>query len=1015
MNNKLENYVEIQAEKAESLSLCRGLKLLHVRDQVEEILDNIGKIGIFEEYTVHSIKHIDEMLGIIEWLIPEETKIAMTSAEWLMLTLAVYFHDLGMVVTKEEYDNRYNSEFKKYKDEIVAKKEKTEYIEYVQKQGDCFLYQEFVRENHAKRIRQWIEGNTNTELGETTQIRKIVDDILNDLDKMFRLDLAMICESHHKDDIGEFNKYRVNNVYGNSKQERVNLNYIAIILRIADLLHITRDRTPSITRKIINVSNPTSVVEWEKQKAVRAVQPKLKRDGNENINETLEKDTIEITAYFEGAETAEAYFGLSSYLQYTSKELKKCYEIVEKSRKQEGALTYKFPWKEIDESRITVIGFEPKKLQFTIAQENILQLLVGHTLYNDSSVVVRELVQNAIDAVKLQKQYEMKKHSTVTDGKIQVDWNEEKKELCFWDNGTGMTISDVENYLLKVGASKYRDDSVRKEFPDFSSISHFGIGILTCFMIANDIDIVTNSEEQDDVNCINLRKVNGSYLLSKIEKADADQRIRKHGTMVKLYVRNDVDMSSVEDDLKKWIVLPEIPVFLTYKDENEVKIGYDSLKDVLIRYLNDTGRNVDGIKYDVYEENHGNVAVAYAVRHLRYLSDWCLMEIDRRRMNKKCQLPIGTCVEGIRVEFTTPGYKNSSILAIANIKNSKYQTNVARSAIELDANGEILSDIYDVYTKYIQGQMDKLENLNYSKSWAISEGRYLMRPLLQDELSNERMEPVDENILTQRMARLKCIVLENQGQRNVVSAEEVYNMEEVNIFESKMTQAAEYLLKEIRSEATLNNLIGIVCSQDNFLQNVDNIFCNYDGYNILHQYSVSNKEVSKIVVNHSQRRIKLTYSQKNNIWYEFDIRNRGFIKSIFIPKNEFVIEGLKEEIGVRTFGTIYMQSNTEFYKYIVKMISVFMEDETDENRMLLEIFLGNVFDSRILEQSYVPNNDTNNMVRQLMEDRFVKVSDELIEKMWNKIDVDEFSKIVLTKNYSLYSIDNWSRKEDGIQ
>lgn len=44
---------------------------------------------------------------------------------------------------------------------------------------------------------------------------------------------------------------------------------------------------------------------------------------------------------------------------------------------------------------------------------------------------------------------------------------------------------------------------------------------------------------------------------------------------------------------------------------------YDSLKDVLIRYLNDTGRNVDGIKYDVYEENHGNVAGAYAVRLLR--------------------------------------------------------------------------------------------------------------------------------------------------------------------------------------------------------------------------------------------------------------------------------------------------------------------------------------------------------------------------------------------------------------
>ena len=84
-----------------------------------------------------------------------------------------------------------------------------------------------------------------------------------------------------------------------------------------------------------------------------------------------------------------------------------------------------------------------------------------------------------------------------------------------------MTIQDVEKYLLKVGASKYRDESVMKEFPDFNSISHFGIGILTCFMVANDIDIITNSEEQNEANCINLRKVNGSYLLK-----DKKRRIR---------------------------------------------------------------------------------------------------------------------------------------------------------------------------------------------------------------------------------------------------------------------------------------------------------------------------------------------------------------------------------------------------------------------------------------------------------------------------------------------------------
>lgn len=825
MNDKLNNYVEIEAEKAENLSFCRGIKLLHIRDKVEEMLSYIGKNDFFEEYTIHDISHIDEMFKIIEWLIPEETKENMTSAEWLMLTLAVYFHDLGMVVTKEEYENRMESAlFVDYKKKIAQGIEKSEYTEFINKHDDIFIYQEFVRENHAKRIRQILEGNKDFSLGNTKEIMEIVNEILKNLDKMFKMDLAKVCESHHRDDIDDFTNYPIDSVYGNDKNEKVNLNYIAIILRCADLLHITKDRTPSVTRKLINVSNPVSVVEWEKQQAVRAIRPKIKRNEEGNKDKDLEKDTIEVIAYFEGAETANAYFGLSSYLQYTLKELQKCNEIVEKARKTEGTTNYKFPWREIDESKIAVVGFETKKLQFTIAQDNILQLLVGHTLYNDSSVVVRELVQNGIDAVKLQKAIDNNKGNIFHEGKVLVDWDEKKRELTFWDNGTGMTMFDVENYLLKVGASKYRTDFVKKEFPDFSSISHFGIGILTCFMIANNIDIITNSTEEKWVNCINLRKVNGSYLLRKIEKNEVDPKLQKHGTMVKLYVRTDVDMSTIEDDLKKWIVLPEIPVMYNSKEKGEIQIGYQSLKDILKKYLNDTGRTVDGINYDVYEKTYGNITLAYAVRHLKYLSDWCLVEIGQYRPQKSQRLPIGTCVEGIRVEFTTPGYKNSSILAIVNIKNSKYQTNVARSAIELDANSEILTDIYSIYRKYIQEQIDKLEELEYSKSWAASEGYYLMRPLIEEYMSN-RMEPIDEGILIKQMAKIKCISLENNGSRKIVSAEDIYELDEVNIFESKMTQAIESLLKDIKTDATLNSLVNVVCSKNNFTNGVNNIFC----------------------------------------------------------------------------------------------------------------------------------------------------------------------------------------------
>lgn len=185
--------------------------------------------------------------------------------------------------------------------------------------------------------------------------------------------------------------------------------------------------------------------------------------------------------------------------------------------------------------------------------------------------------------------------------------------------------------------------------------------------------------------------------------------------------------------------------------------------------------------------------------------------------------------------------------------------------------------------------------------------------------------------------------------------------------------------------------------------------------NLLHQYALKNKEVSKIEVAHKERRIHVTYSCKNDLWYEFDLRNRGLAaRSLYIPKKNMVISGLKEEIGVKNFGGIYIQSNTELCEYLIKVIGAFQSEDTEENKILLEVFLSYVFDNKVLEVAYKQDVNTSNMFKQLLEERFVRVSNELIEKMWAKIDTQEFVNKILTKNYTLYSIDNWSRKNDSI-
>lgn len=88
MVERLELFAECQAEKAEKLRTFSGIKLLHIKKQVEKLLSHIGDYGIFAEYTKHDISHIDEMLKMVEWIIPEKTKLSMTSAEWMMLVLS---------------------------------------------------------------------------------------------------------------------------------------------------------------------------------------------------------------------------------------------------------------------------------------------------------------------------------------------------------------------------------------------------------------------------------------------------------------------------------------------------------------------------------------------------------------------------------------------------------------------------------------------------------------------------------------------------------------------------------------------------------------------------------------------------------------------------------------------------------------------------------------------------------------------------------------------------------------
>jgi len=492
MIDHLETEAEKRAQKAEELPAFSGIKLLHIKRQVDELLGLIGRDGIFDEYTKHDISHIDEMLKILDWIVPEDTKDIMSPTDWLITVLAIYFHDLGMLVTKEEYEQRNSSGYIEYRDkELFADDSGADYRAKVEQlppdKAERFLYQEFVRGHHAERIRNWIMGRAPDHLGITPNSMSEVEALLSTLDPQFRRDLALACESHHLNDLNNFEKYKVSQPYGNSDKETANIQYAAILLRTADLLHVTRDRTPSVAFRIINPTDPLSQKEWAKQMAVRRVRSKIGSDREGNPDEKADRDTIEVHAYFTHED---GFFGLTSYLSYAQNQIQKSYGWVKEANKRQGA-SHTFPWRYVNDKNIETEGFLPNRYEFTIDQAKILDLLTGHTLYNDTSVVLRELVQNAFDAIRIQQLIDQQDGSAQTSGKVTIHWNSQERVLSVEDNGTGMTQEIIEQHLLLVGSSRYQSQEFKRQYPDFSPISRFGIGLLSAFMVADTVEIIT--------------------------------------------------------------------------------------------------------------------------------------------------------------------------------------------------------------------------------------------------------------------------------------------------------------------------------------------------------------------------------------------------------------------------------------------------------------------------------------------------------------------------------------------
>ena len=151
--------------------------------------------------------------------------------------------------------------------------------------------------------------------------------------------------------------------------------------------------------------------------------------------------------------------------------------------------------------------------------------LLSHHLYGSPRVYVRELLQNAVDAITARRAVHgdqapalirLEPPGITGDGSLRVH-----------DTGIGLTEADVHELLATIGRSSKRDEFgfARHEF-----LGQFGIGLLSCFLVADEIEVLTRSAAAATVRWVGY--ADGRYAVSLPEDQRAEQ-----GTTVTLSPR----------------------------------------------------------------------------------------------------------------------------------------------------------------------------------------------------------------------------------------------------------------------------------------------------------------------------------------------------------------------------------------------------------------------------------------------------------------------------------------------